>query len=303
MPDGLMLARRGASWPGMQLPALFDRNPRIAHVRLQGAIAARPGFGGGISLATTGPVLDRAFALKRLAAVFLSINSPGGSPVQSSLVAARIRRLAEEKKVPVIACVEDAAASGGYWIACAADEIVADPASILGSIGVIAAGFGFQEALARYGVERRVRTAGTEKSFLDPFRPESPEDRARLETLLEDLHGEFRAWVAARRGDRLKAPPEQLFTGRFWPGRKAVELGLADRLGDAAGEAKRRFGEKARLVPIGGPRPPLLRRLLPGLSAGGPVPALAAEGLLPGLSVEAMIAALEERAAWARLGL
>jgi signal peptide peptidase SppA len=272
----------------MNIPFLgpfLDRHPRIAHLRLQGAIVARPGFGGGISLATTGPLLDRAFGLKRLSAVFLSINSPGGSAVQSNLVAARIRRLAEEKKVPVIACIEDAAASGGYWIACAADEIVADPASILGSIGVIASGFGFQGALERLGVERRLRTAGTEKSFWDPFRPERPEDAARLETLLEELHGEFRAWVTARRGAKLQVPADALFTGRFWPGRKAVELGLADRLGDAAGEARRRFGDKARLIPIHGPRPPLLRRLLPGLSA------------------EALLAVVEERAAWARLGL
>ncbi|MDO9709826.1 S49 family peptidase [Paracraurococcus lichenis] len=269
----------------MNLPSLLDRRPRVALVRLQGTITPRPGFGPGISLASTGPVLDRAFALRRLSAVFLLINSPGGSAVQSNLVAARIRRLSEEKKVPVIACVEDAAASGGYWIACAADEIVADPASILGSIGVIAQGFGFQGALERLGVERRLRTAGTEKSFWDPFRPESPEDAARLETLLEDMHAEFRAWVLARRGDRLRAPAEQLFTGRFWPGRKAVELGLADRLGDAVGEAKRRFGEKVRLIPVGGPRPSLLRRLLPGLSA------------------EALVAAAEDRAAWARLGL
>jgi serine protease SohB len=205
--------------------------------------------------------------------------------VQSSLIAGRIRRLAEEKKVPVVACVEDAAASGGYWIACAADEIVADPASILGSIGVIAAGFGFQDALSKLGVERRLRTAGTEKSFWDPFRPEQPEDAERLEILLADLHTEFRGWVRSRRGQKLKAPEAELFTGRFWPGRKAVELGLADRLGDAAGEAKRRFGPKVRLIPVGGPKPPLLRRLLPGLSA------------------EAAIAALEERAAWARLGL
>jgi serine protease SohB len=268
----------------MNIPFL-SRHPRVALVRLSGAIAARPGFGGGISLAGTGPVLDRAFGLKRLSAVFLVINSPGGSPVQSSLVAGRIRRLAEEKKLPVIACVEDAAASGGYWIACAADEIVADPSSILGSIGVIASGFGFQGALERLGVERRLRTAGTEKSFWDPFRPETPEDAARLETLLGDLHGEFRAWVTARRGAKLQAPPEDIFTGRFWPGRRAVELGLADRLGDAAGEAKRRFGDKVRLIPVGGPRPSLLRRLLPGLSA------------------EAVLAAVEERAAWARLGL
>jgi signal peptide peptidase SppA len=268
------------------LPNPFDTRPRVALVRLQGPITPRPSFGaGGLSLATVAPVLDRAFALRRLSAVFLVVNSPGGSAVQSSLIAGRIRQLAEEKKLPVVACVEDAAASGGYWIACAADEIVADPASILGSIGVIAAGFGFQGALERLGVERRLRTAGTEKSFWDPFRPERPEDAARLESLLEELHGEFRAWVSARRGPKLKAPEAELFTGRFWPGRRAVELGLADRLGDALGEAKRRFGPKVRLLPVGGPKPSLLRRLLPGLSA------------------EAALAALEERAAWARLGL
>jgi signal peptide peptidase SppA len=268
----------------MNLP-FFHRRPRVALVRLQGAITPRPGFGGGLNLANVAPLLDRAFGLKRAVAVFLVINSPGGSPVQSSLIAGHIRRLATEKKLPVIACVEDAAASGGYWIACAADEIVADPASILGSIGVIAAGFGFQGALEKLGVERRLRTAGTEKSFWDPFRPERPEDAARLEALLEELHAEFRNWVTERRGPKLKLPAREVFTGRFWPGRRAVELGLADRLGDAAGEAKRRFGEKVRIVPISGPRPPLLRRLLPGLSA------------------EAVLAVAEERAAWARLGL
>jgi signal peptide peptidase SppA len=268
----------------MNLPFL-DRRPRVALVRLHGAITPRPGFGGGLSLASAAPLLDRAFGLKRAVAVFLAINSPGGSPVQSSLIARHIRRLATEKKLPVIACIEDAAASGGYWIACAADEIVADPASILGSIGVIAAGFGFQGTLEKLGVERRLRTAGTEKSFWDPFRPERPEDAARLEVLLEDLHTEFRNWVTERRGPKLKLPAGEAFTGRFWPGRRAVELGLADRLGDAAGEARRRFGEKVRIVPIPGPRPSLLRRLLPGLSA------------------EAVLAVAEERAAWARLGL
>ena len=266
-------------------PFPFDRRPRVALVRLSGAISARPGFGGGLSLSSAAPALDRAFGMRRVAAVFLALNSPGGSPVQSSLIAARIRSLADEKKVPVVACVEDAAASGGYWIACAADEIVADPSSILGSIGVISAGFGFQDAIARIGVERRLRTAGTEKSFLDPFSEERPEDAARLRALLEDLHGEFRGWVSSRRGAKLKAPAEEVFTGRFWPGRRAVELGLADRLGDARGEARRRFGPKVRVVPVGGPRRPLLQRLLPSISA------------------EAAVAALEERAAWARLGL
>jgi signal peptide peptidase SppA len=271
----------------MHLPFL-TRHPRVALVRLQGVIAARaPGFGGSsLSLASLAPVLDRAFALKRLAAVMLVINSPGGSAVQSSLIAGRIRALATQKSVPVIACVEDAAASGGYWLACAADEILVDPVSILGSIGVIAAGFGFTEAIAKLGVERRIRTAGAEKSFWDPFQPERPGDAERLHGLLEDTHAEFRAWVRARRGSRLTAPEAELFTGRFWVGRRAVELGLADRLGaDPVAEAKRRFGDKVQVIPLGGPRPPLWRRLLPGLSA------------------EAMLAAVEERAAWGRLGL
>lgn len=274
----------------MPLP-LFDRRPRVALLRLSGIIAARTGgfTPSGISAATMAPLIDRAFSLKRLAGVVLVINSPGGSPVQSSLVAQRIRRLAEEKKVPVIACVEDAAASGGYWLACAADEIVADPASILGSIGVISAGFGLEGAIGRLGVERRLHTAGTEKSFLDPFRPERPEDLQRLQTLLGELHETFKAWVRERRGGKLKAPEQELFTGRFWTGRQAVELGLADRLGEASSEVKARFGDKARLVPIGARRPPWPIRLLPGFSG-----AALAEGAL---------AALEERAAWARLGL
>ena len=271
----------------MNLPFL-DNSPRVAVVRLQGVIAARSGGFGDATLSLSGlaPVLNRAFAVKRLAAVFLVINSPGGSAVQSSLIAGRIRALAAEKKVPVVALVEDAAASGGYWLACAADEILADPASILGSIGVIAAGFGFVEALEKLGVERRVRTAGTEKSFWDPFRAERPEDAERLHALLDDIHEEFRAWVRTRRGAKLKAPEGDLFTGRFWTGRRAVELGLADRLGsDPVAEAKRRFGEKVKVVPVGARRAPIWRRLLPGLSA------------------EAAIGALEERAAWARLGL
>ena len=159
-------------------------------------------------------------------------------------------------KVPVIACVEDAAASGGYWLACAADEIIVDPASIVGSIGVIAASFGLEGAIGRIGVERRMHTAGTEKSFLDPFRPERPEDVARLETLLAELHVIFKDWVRSRRGPKLKAGEEELFSGRFWVGARAVELGLADGVGEASSLIKARFGEKAQVVSIGARRPP-----------------------------------------------
>lgn len=271
----------------MKIPFL-DRAPRVALVRLAGVIASRPDpLSGGLSAAGIGPLLDRAFAIKRLSAVMLVINSPGGSPVQSSLIAQRIRRLAEEKKVPAIAVVEDAAASGGYWIACAADEIIADPSSILGSIGVISGGFGFDQVIARLGVERRLRTAGTEKSFLDPFRPEREADVARLEDLLGKLHEEFKAWIRSRRGAKLMAPEEQLFTGRFWTGREAVPLGLADGFGDAETEAKRRFGDDTRILRIGPRRRPFPWRLIPGARAG----------------VDAIAAAIEDRAAWARLGL
>lgn len=268
----------------MWIPFLKPRPPVIAVLRLEGAIAARATpFGGGLTMAGVAPLLHRAFALKRLKAVFLAVNSPGGSPVQSSLIARRIRWHAEMAKVPVVAVCEDAAASGGYWIACAADEIVADPASILGSIGVISASFGAGEALARLGIERRLRTAGTEKSLADPFLPETEHDRERLAELLATLHDEFKAWVRERRGTRLAAPEEQLFTGRFWTGRQALELGLCDGLGDLRSEATRRFGEAARLVPVGARRRRFPFSLLP--SAGE------------------MIAAAEERAAWARLGL
>jgi serine protease SohB len=260
--------------------------PIVALVRMEGVIAARTGPFGGLNAAGVSPLLERAFKMKRLVAVMLAINSPGGSPVQSSLIAARIRELAEEKQVPVIAVCEDAAASGGYWIACAADEIIADPASIVGSIGVISNGFGFQEAITRLGVERRLRTAGAEKSLLDPFSPEKPEDRARLEELLLALHGEFKSWVRARRGARLQAAEERLFTGRFWTGRQALELGLVDGLGTARGEAKRRFGEAVKLMPVG----PRRRRFPLSLLAGG---ALA----------EGAARTFEERTLWGRLGL
>jgi len=268
------------------LRARLSRRPVVPVVRLSGVIASGGLLGSrGLNIETVAPLLKRAFEMHNARAVALSINSPGGSPVQSSLVAQRIRRLAEEKKVPVIACVEDAAASGGYWLACAADEIVVDPASVVGSIGVISAGFGLTEAMARIGVERRLRTAGTEKSFLDPFRPERPEDVARLEGLLAELHETFKDWIRARRAGKLKAPESDLFTGRFWTGKQAVELGLADRLGEVSSEIKARFGDKAQQAVIGGRRPPWPLRLLPGMSA------------------EALLAAAEERAAWARLGL
>ncbi len=278
-----MPAQRGRTYGGMWNP-FAARPPVVALVRLEGLIAARTGPFGGLNAAGVEPILARAFGLKRLAAVFLAINSPGGSPVQSSLIAGRIRHWAAEKKVPVIAFCEDAAASGGYWIACAADEIHADPASILGSIGVISSGFGFPEAMQRLGVERRIRTAGTDKSSNDPFRPQTPEELARLDGLLAELHVEFKDWVRSRRGARLKASEEELFNGRYWIGRRALALGLCDGLADAQGEARRRFGDRVRIVPIGARKRRFPMSLLPGAGA-------------------ALVQVMEERAAWARLGL
>lgn len=253
--------------------------PLVAVVRLHGSIAAGTR---GLSDAALAATLGRAFARGRPAAVALEINSPGGSPVQSSLIAARIRRLAEEKKVPVHAFVEDVAASGGYWLASAADHIWVDPGSITGSIGVISAGFGFPDLLARAGVERRIHTAGASKSQRDPFLPERDEDVARLRRLLDELHELFIAQVRARRGAKLADDPA-LFTGDYWLGARAVELGLADGIGHLVPKMKEIYGPKVRFR-RSGVRRSLLARL--GAAAGA----------------QAM-AAIEERAMFARYGL
>ncbi|WP_097068876.1 S49 family peptidase [Rhodobacter maris] len=269
--------------PSLALPARFKRPPKVAVIRLHGAIGAvRPGASG-LSDATLAALIERAFTKGKPVAVALIINSPGGSPVQSSLIAARIRQFAEETGLPVHAFVEDVAASGGYWLACAADDIWADPASIVGSIGVISAGFGFADLIARNGIERRVHTAGTSKSTLDPFRPEKPEDVARLEALLEDIHQGFKNWVSTRRGDRL-AIDKDLFTGEFWTGTRALEHGLIDGLAHPLPKLRELYGAKVKLVAYG-QRRSLLRRF--GLN----------------LSAEALVSAAEERALWARFGL
>lgn len=261
--------------------------PLVTVVRLSGLIAAGGGMmRGGLNLANQAGVLKAAFAPKRLAAVALVVNSPGGSPVQSALIGKRIRDHAAERKVPVVAFIEDVAASGGYWLAAAADEIVADPSSIIGSIGVVSAGFGFTEALRRLGIERRVHTQGERKRMLDPFMPERPEDVARLEALQADIHAGFKDWVRARRGAKLAADEAALFNGDIWTGRQAVELGLVDSLGDLRATMRARFGDKVRLRLLGARRSPL-RRLL------GPRSELAPD----------LLAVVEERLAWNRWGL
>lgn len=255
------------------------RDPVVAVIRLQGTIAAGPR---GLNDQALAPAIERAFARGKPAAVALQINSPGGSPVQSALIAARIRRLAEEKGIPVHAFVEDVAASGGYWLAAAADRIWVDRASIVGSIGVISAGFGFHDLIGRIGVERRVHTAGRSKSMLDPFRPEKPEDVERLDAILIDMHGIFIDHVKARRGSRLTDDPE-LFTGAFWTGQGAIDRGLADGFGHIAPKMKELFGDKVRFRRYG-PRRGLLSRL-------------------GGAALDEALGAIEERAAYARYGL
>ncbi len=235
---------------------LLRRAPRVNLVRLHGVIAA--GGRGRLSDTTLAPLIERAFRQGRPQAVALVINSPGGSPAQSALIAARIRRLAEERAVKVHAFIEDVAASGGYWIAAAADEIVADRVSVLGSIGVIAGGFGAPEAIAKLGLERRVYTAGQHKSQLDPFRPENPEDVARLQRILDQMHLAFIDHVRARRGAKLDAEAD-LFTGQFWLGEEAMRLGLADALGHPVPHLKAAYGEKVRIVAYEMRRPFLSR--------------------------------------------
>src|SRR3954470_17242838 len=264
----------------------FHRGPTVPVVRLTGVIAAGGMLGQrGLSIESVAPLLARAFGQRGAKAVALAINSPGGSPVQSALIAQRIRLLAAEKKLPVIAFVEDVAASGGYWLACAADEIVADGASIVGSIGVISAGFGFQGLIAKFGVERRVHTSGENKSMLDPFRDENPEDVERLKRLQSDIHDGFKAWVRERRGARLKGEDSLLFTGEFWTAKRGLEFGLVDSLGELRSVLQARYGAKVHL-PVIAARRRLLSRFGLGIDSIGP----------------AMIAAVEERAHWQRFG-
>jgi len=267
--------------------------PRVAVVRLSGVIASAGRLGSGLSIAGIAQALDKAFAMKP-AAVALDINSPGGSAAQSHLIFKRIRALAAEKEIPVFAFVEDVAASGGYMIACAADEIYADENSILGSIGVISAGFGFTELLAKAGVERRVHAAGEHKSSLDPFRPEDPDDIARLKAIQTEVHHQFISLVKERRGAKLKAGDE-LFTGEFWAGGRAVELGLADGIGDMKSVLEARYGAKVKLVVVGAERGFLRRQL--GLevsrSSSSVWPNFAEQGL----------SQLEARSLWSRFGL
>jgi serine protease SohB len=273
--------------------------PRVPVVRLSGVIGFSTPLRPGLTLAGIARSLDRAFAIRNAPAVALAINSPGGSPVQSHLIFRRIRELADENKRRVIAFVEDAAASGGYMIACAADEIVADPHSIVGSIGVVGGSFGFDKAIAKIGIERRLYTSGEHKATLDPFLPENPDDVVRLKKLQREIHDSFIALVKSRRAGKLNGPENDLFSGEYWAGQRALELGLVDSIGDLRAVLRERFGDKV-VTPLISAERGWLGRRVPGVGLGRGD--LQQAGLAAGLA-EDLISALEERALWARYGL
>jgi signal peptide peptidase SppA len=281
------------------LPARLRRSAAVVPVvRLSGTIGAVTPLRPGMSLGAVAKTLERAFATKNAKAVALVINSPGGSPVQSRQIFLRIRQLAAEKKLPVLVFVEDVAASGGYMLACAGDEIFCDPSSILGSIGVVGGTFGFQELIKRIGVERRLYTAGAHKAMLDPFLPENPDDVARVKALQQEIHAIFIALVKASRGERLKGADDVLFTGEYWAGETSVSLGLADAIGDLRSTLRARYGDKV-LTPVIAPAGGMLSGLL-GRKSGAAATQAALEGI-GGLPDE-LISALETRAIWAKFG-
>jgi len=271
--------------------------PVVPVVRLSGIIGFSTPLKPGLTLANVARVLDRAFGLRKARAVALLINSPGGSPVQSHLIYRRIRALAAEHSRPVIAFAEDVAASGGYMIACAGDEIICDPSSIVGSIGVVGSSFGFAKLLDRIGVERRLYTSGEHKAMLDPFLPEKPDDVERLQAVQREIHQGFIELVKGSRGARLKGPEKTVFSGEYWTGSKAVELGLADAVGDLRSTLRSRFGDEVRTPLISSPRG-WFGRVQPAVTALDVLRGPADAGL-----AEEIVSAIEARALWARYGL
>jgi len=264
-------------------------------VRLSGAIGISSPLKPGLTLANVARSLERAFSMRNVRAVALSINSPGGAAAQSHLIYRRIRALADEKKVPVLAFVEDVAASGGYMIACAADEIICDPSSIVGSIGVVGGSFGFAKLMDKLGIERRLYTSGEHKAMLDPFLPENPEDVEKLKAVQREIHEGFIDLVKGSRGARLKGPEKTLFSGEYWTGNTAIELGLADGIGDLRTTLRERFGDDV-ITPLIAPARGWFGRVQPGVSG--------LDRLLRGGDfAEDVISALETRAHWARYGL
>lgn len=275
---------------GKSFFGFFRRCPQIAVLRLSGIIGdGGVGRRNGLNLADLESTIEAAFEVPRLRAVALSINSPGGSPVQSALIAEFVQALAKQKKVKVYAFCDDVAASGGYWLACAADEIYANGASVVGSIGVITASFGFDKFIKRIGIERRVYTAGKNKRRLDPFLPENKNDVKYLRVLQKDLHEQFKDYVRQRRGKRLKGTSRVIFNGDFWSGLKAVELGLIDGVGEMRSILKKKYGEDVRFSLIEEKKSFLAKRFGIRKNATG--------------WADELLLALEERALWSKYGL
>lgn len=288
------LSQRGREALLPVIPKRWRGVPLVPVVRLTGVIGFSTPLKPGLTLAGIARALDRAFGMGKPKAVALAINSPGGSPVQSHMIYSRIRQLAEEKSVPVLAFVEDVAASGGYMLACAADEIVCDSASIVGSIGVVGASFGLNEAIHKLGIERRVYTAGEKKVMLDPFLPEKPEDVEHLKSIQREIHQDFIGLVKASRGGRLTGPENTLFSGEYWSAKTALGYGLVDRLGDLRSVLRERFGKDV-ITPLVSAERGLLGRRVPGVGARGLTQ-------WPDLA-EDIVSAIEARAIWARYGL
>lgn len=285
-----------ARWPERLLRKIpmerFQNPPPIVNVlRLSGMIATSGMLKQHLCLDAIEDEIKEAFENEKVKCVALIVNSPGGSPVQSELIYKRIRALSEEKSIPVVTFVEDVAASGGYWLACAGDEIIVSEASVLGSIGVISSGFGFVEAIKKLGVERRVYTEGESKSILDPFKPEKESDITIVKNVQRDIHEMFKNLVRTRRAGKIQEEQEEiLFSGEFWSGKKAIELGLADSIGDIYNVMRERYGKKVKLNPISAKKSWLQRKLKFG--AYGHVSAL----------VNAVLNALQERSQWGKFG-
>jgi signal peptide peptidase SppA len=266
---------------------ILTPKPRVAVIRMSGVIADGAVRRSGISHSKYAPLIEKAFGVHNLEAVALVINSPGGAPAQSSLIAGHVRKLAEEK--PVYTFIEDVAASGGYWLACAGDEIYAQESSVVGSVGVISSSFGLDEFIKKHDISRRVYTSGRDKSFLDPFLPEKEADISRLKKAQKDIHEGFKRWVKERRGDNLKGKESELFEGGFWTGSQALEKGLIDGIGEMREKMREKFGKKVKFEEL---HPE--KKLIPSLLRGE---VRSREWLLEAIE------AAEERATWSRFGL
>ncbi len=280
-------------WNKFRALPVVDRilkpGPKVAVLRLSGIIADQTMRRGGISHARHSKLIEKAFGLSRIEAVALIINSPGGAPGQCSLIAGHIRALADEKKLPVYAFVEDVAASGGYWLACAGDEIYAQESSIIGSVGVISTGFGLDGFIRKHDITRRIYTSGKDKSFLDPFLPEKDSDVARLKTVQNEIHENFKSWVTERRGEKLEGSDSKLFEGEFWSGAGALKLGLIDGFGEMRAVMRDKLGKKVRFAEL---HPE--KKLIPSILKGE---------LDSSATVRAILEVIDERSIWSRYGL